>query len=220
MKRYLTNISVALGLVVTLTSCEGKVEATNPIIETTLIAPENDKQCLGVLLPTDQIRVLFDWEDVAGVSSFLFEYEDTILGETKTVTVTESRLSLDLEPGTQYKWSVTVLDFFSAPKKSVLFSFYTEGLTTPNHVPFPANTTITTNENGTVTLNWESKDLDNDIDYYQIFFSPENPPTEIIPKTEETTTSRPVDAGLLYYLTVKTYDKNGNFSESKSSFQF
>jgi hypothetical protein len=148
------------------------------------------------------------------------EYEDTVLGEQLSETVTTSSLELNLEPGTQYIWSVTVTDNSGNSKKSNQFSFYTEGLATQNHVPFPAEVAISDNGDGTANLFWESLDLDDDIDFYQVFFSSDNPPNELFRETDEISSTQPIVAGETFYLKVKTVDENGNFSEASVSKTF
>lgn len=185
-----------------------------------LLAPLNNTECLGTVLPSDEIRVLFDWEDVEGVGSYTLVYVDTVSDEVVTEQVGTSSITLDLQAGTLYRWYIEVNNGLGNINKSQEFSFYTQGLAFGNHVPFPAVLTIGDNVEGNTTLSWQATDLDGDLDYYQIFFSTEDPPTEIIASTLENSVEQQVNAGLRYTLVVRAYDENGNFSESEVSRQF
>ncbi len=214
-KKYIGFVFV-LGLL--FLSCEGKFEPINSLDAALLLLPANNQECLGIDLPNGKIQVAFDWEDVNGVSSYTLEYEDSVTGESFTVTSLESNLDLELEPGTLYSWRVTVSDDFGNSKTSDPFNFYTEGLAEENHVPFPAEINITDNGNGTVTIAWQGSDLDGDIDFYDVFFSNEDPPSQLLSETTDSSTTVEIQNGITYYLNVRTVDENGNYSDSKRVF--
>lgn len=203
-----------------LTGCEGKFEPTNSLDSVNLLLPINNEQCLGIKLDTDKVRVEFHWDDINQVANYIIDYADGVTRESNSLTTSDSFIFIDLEPGTLYTWNVTVSDDFGDSKKSEDFSFYTEGLAEANHVPFPAKIEIQENPNNNVDVLWEGGDLDDDIDYYQVFFSQENPPIEFIDNTTENSFNIDVVSGSIYYLNIITFDQNGNFSESKLSRQF
>tara|TARA_R110001632_G_scaffold67516_4_gene158524 strand:- start:933 stop:1592 length:660 start_codon:yes stop_codon:yes gene_type:complete len=207
--------------VCTLLGCEGKFEITNSLEPATLLEPLNNERCFGTQLDEGKIRVAFDWEDLDQITEYTINYEDAVTGLSNSLTTQESFISIDLEPGTLYTWNVVVSDAFGNSAKSEEdFNFYTEGLSEANHVPFPASISFEENGNSNITINWEGSDLDNDIDYYQVFFSRENPPSQIIDNTSENSLSVDVVSGSTYYLNIITFDENGNFSESRSFKQF
>jgi hypothetical protein len=203
-----------------LTGCEGKFETNVDLQAVTLLLPENNSQCLGARTSSNLIAVEFDWEEREGVNSFLLEYEDVVTGTQFTELTEVSSTILDLEPGTLYRWKVTVTDGFGNSKTSEEFTFYTEGLSEANHVPFPPNLGINNNGDNTVTLSWQSTDLDNDIDYYNVFFSLNDPPEELISATDQTSATTAIEPNNLYYFKVIAYDKNGNFSSNSISVEF
>ena len=205
-------------LLFVFTSCEDKFEPINSLNSVNLLVPPNNEQCFGTKLETNKIRVAFDWDDTDQIAEYIINYADGVTGESNSMTTSESSISIDLEPGTIYTWSVTVSDGFGNSKTSPEFSFYTEGLTEPNHVPFPADLEFINNGNGTVDIFWQGLDLDDDIDYYQVFFSADNPPNELFSSTNEISITRDIIAGTTYYLMVLTYDENGNYSESRLNF--
>lgn len=195
-------------------SCEGEFEPRDGLTNLTLVLPLNNQECLGTNLPNGKIRVAFDWEDVTGVSSYNLEYEDNVSGEQFIAPSVDSSINLELEPGTQYTWKVTVIDEFGNSIMSDAFNFYTEGLAEENHVPFPAAISIFDDDNGSLTISWDGSDLDNDIEFYNVFFSPQNPPTILLSETTAETTTANVQSGITYYLNVRTVDGNRNFSDS------
>lgn len=197
-------------------SCEGEFETSDSLTNLTLVLPLNNQECLGTNLPNGKIRVAFDWEDVTGVNSYNLEYEDNVTGEQFMATSTDSNINLELEPGTQYTWNVTAIDEFGSSRTSDAdFNFYTEGLAEENHVPFPAAINILDDDNGSLTISWDGSDLDDDIEFYEIFFSPQNPPEQILSETTVETTTVNVQSGIIYFLNVRTVDENRNFSDSK-----
>lgn len=214
-----TNIYFALMVIVSFLffSCAGEFVPSEGLNEVTLIAPENNQECFGINLPNGKIRVSFDWEGASSETSYTLEYEETTSGNTFTETSADSNIDLELEPGTQFSWKVTVVDDTGNSRTSDTFNFYTEGLAEENHVPFPAVVDFSNNGNGTLTFSWNGSDLDGDIQFYDVFFSDQTPPAQLLSQT--TTTSRTVNiiTGNTYYLNVKTVDRNGNFSDSKKT---
>lgn len=215
MKSFKTPLGPVLILVLFLFACEGKFEPVNSLGEVELLLPVNNQECFGVDLPNGKIRVTFDWEDVEGAILYELEYEDTITQETLITSDTDSGVDLELEPGTLYSWKVTVTDDFGNSKASETFSFYTEGLVEENHVPFPAEINLVDNGNGTAILSWTGADLDDDIAYYDVFFSDQDPPNQLLSNSTVLNTTVPVQTGVTYYIIIRTVDNNGNYSDSK-----
>ncbi len=142
----------------------------NTLTKTNLVSPANNTQCFGTKGNSEKILVQFDWEDVPGISSYLLEYKELTTGVSNSITRSESFAQLELEPGTLYSWTVTISDANGNSVISDEFNFYSEGLSEPNHAPFPADIDFFDNGDGTGTLIYDTFDLDNDIDHYQIFF--------------------------------------------------
>ncbi|MBA4746868.1 MAG: fibronectin type III domain-containing protein [Muricauda sp.] len=220
MGSYYRNTIIVSLFFILLTGCEGKFETNVDLQAVTLLLPENNSQCLGTELASGLISVQLDWEDVEGVNSFLLEYEDVVAGTQFTELTGASSTILDLEPGTLYRWKITVADGFGNSKTSEEFTFYTEGLSEENHVPFPPNLGVNNNGDNTVTLSWQSTDLDNDINYYNVFFSLNDPPDELISETDQTSATTAIEPNTMYYFKVIAYDKNGNFSSNSISVEF
>lgn len=219
MRAFIKTVIPVLSLSLLL-GCEGKFESNVNLKAVNLLLPENNSQCFGTKSPSGLINVTFDWDDAEGANSFMLEYLDTKSGDQKSETVIESSINLELRPGTLYKWQVTVSDDFGNSKTSTEFSFYTEGLAEANHVPFPASLEVLNNGNGTAELKWQSTDLDGDIDFYQIFFSSQDPPANLIPETSQTSITTDITMGTTYYYEVLTYDKNGNSSKNRMVVDF
>tara|TARA_R110000868_G_scaffold8485_2_gene43952 strand:- start:54 stop:710 length:657 start_codon:yes stop_codon:yes gene_type:complete len=209
-----------IAFILVLIACEGKFEPKNNLDAVSLLLPENNKQCFGIKLESDKIAVDFDWNDIDQITSYTINYVDGVTGESNSLTTTDSSISIELEPGTLYTWNVTVTNDFGNSEKSEDFNFYTEGLADSNHVPFPADIEIPAVVSNSLNVSWEGVDLDNDIDYYQVFFSKENPPILLIDNTTDQSFNADVETGATYYLNIVTFDKNGNYSDSKLSVQF
>lgn len=214
------NIFYLMALTTVLLACEGKFVPSNSLGKLSLLLPENNKQCYGTRLESNKIAVEFDWADVDRITSYTVNYVDGVTGESKVLTTTDSFISIELEPGTLYTWNVSVTDDFGHTEKSEDFSFYTEGLADSNHVPFPADISLPDNVTNSINISWEGADLDNDIDYYQVFFSQENPPALFLDNTIEQSFNASVETGATYYLNIVTFDDNGNFSDSKLTVRF
>ena len=215
-----SNTFYLMALTSVFLACEGKFEPNNSLGDINLLLPENNKQCFGTKLESNKIAVEFDWNDVDQITSYTINYVDGVTGESNLLTTTDSFISIELEPGTLYSWNVTVTDDFGHSEKSEDFSFYTEGLADSNHVPFPADISLPENVNNTINVSWEGVDLDNDIDYYQVYFSQEYPPTLFIDNTIEQSFNADVEMGATYYLNIVTIDENGNYSDSKVTVTF
>ena len=209
-----------IAFILVLIACEGKFEPKNNLDAVSLLLPENNKQCFGIKLESGKIAVDFDWNDIDQITSYTINYVDGVTGESNSLTTTDSSISIELEPGTLYTWNVTVTNDFGNSEKSEDFNFYTEGLADSNHVPFPADIEIPAVVSNSLNVSWEGVDLDNDIDYYQVFFSKENPPILLIDNTTDQSFNADVETGATYYLNIVTFDKNGNYSDSKLSVQF
>jgi hypothetical protein len=220
MKSFKIPSALFVIIALLLFSCEGEFEATSGFSDINLLFPENNEQCLGTNLPNGKIRVNFAWEDVTGTTSYILEYEDTVTGNNFSETTSASSLDIELEPGTLYSWKVTISDDFGGMRSSDTFSFYTEGLADENHVPFPAEIDVVNNGNGTLNISWRGADLDDDISFYNVFFSDSSPPTQLLSETTTESTTVNIQIGRTYYLNVVTVDRNGNFSDSKRSVQF
>lgn len=218
MKKF--KIGVLYLIVMVISGCEGKFEPNGAPDAIQLLLPENNQQCLGLKLDSDKIRVEFDWDDVDDITLYSITYTDGVTDDSMTLTTSDSFISIDLEPGTLYTWSITVENIVGDSITSDEFSFYTEGLNEPNHTPFPAEIAISENMNGTIDISWQGSDLDDDIDYYQVFFGPSDPPEEIEANTANTTLNVTVQPNQAYFLNVRTFDSNGNFSDSKLSQTF
>lgn len=218
MKKYRILSYILCVVFLTGLGCEGGFEPENNLTDIQLILPINNEQCLGTNLANGRIRVEFDWSAGDAATSYTVEYEDTVTNESFIENSTESTVDIDLEPGTLYRWRVVSRDDSGNSRTSEEFSFYTEGLATENHIPFPAVTAITANGDGTYTLSWVGTDLDDDIAHFNVFFSNENPPSQLLSETILESTSVNVASGETYYLNVRTVDENGNFSDSRNEF--
>ena len=70
--------------------------------------------------------------------------------------------------------------------------------------------------NNEVTLNWSGADLDDDVVKYDVYFSTENPPEELLASVNGNIEARSVSVehDTVYYWRVVTTDSEGNTSDS------
>ena len=218
MKKILAIFSIAMVLL----GCESQFNPVNQLGEVRLQFPEEDEDCEeGTFLSDSEIRIPFEWEPVENAISYKMEIRDLVTNETLDTSgdITGTETQLVLIPGTLYQWRVIATDGINE-KASDFWNFYSSGLATENHVPFPAQIEVTDNSNGTVTIEWEAIDLDDDIVSYTISFGAENPPNTV--ETNFTGTSYDVNAvsGQTYYLVIRTIDSNENYSDARTAFEF
>ena len=98
------------------------------------------------------------------------------------------------------------------------WKFYNAGLGVTNYAPFPAEVVspaIGSNTLKTVTLKWNTTDIDNDITKYEVYLGTTNPPTVL----QATTTAQQIAdlsllANTIYYWKVVTTDSKNNSATS------
>src|SRR5690606_16705733 len=122
---------------------------------------------------------------------------------------------------TPYQWFVVSKAISNTTTaNSNVWKFYNSGLGVVNYVPFPAD--VISPQRGseientnTVSLEWNTVDLDNDITNYEVFIGTVNPPDTSLGITSQTTIQATVSSATVFYWMVKTIDNAGNISESE-----
>ena len=200
-------------------ACESQFNPVNQLGEVRLQFPEEDENCEeGTFLSNSEIRIPFEWETVENASSYRIEIRDVVLDQTLDTPdeVAGTETQLVLVPGTSYQWRVVATDGISE-KASPFWNFYSSGLATENHVPFPAKIEVTDNLDGSATIVWEANDIDNDIVSYTISFGTNNPPDTVETNYVETSYIVNIVSGQTYYLVIRTIDDNENYSDTTLS---
>ncbi|MCL6266325.1 hypothetical protein [Flagellimonas myxillae] len=213
-------------------SCGGSIEpvaqdkAEDPL-PATLIFPENNSECKeGTVINDQQSTITFQWEASTNTDSYTVHITnlETTSETIKDVHTNEAEITLDRS--TPYKWYVTSESNSSeVVAQSATWKFYNAGNGEVSHAPFPAEAVNPEMgesidlETGTVNLTWEGNDIDGDIVEFEIFYGSNNPPTTSLGVLTESNLGAEISAGQTYYWYVRTFDSQGNISES-DTFEF
>ena len=144
--------------------------------------------------------------------------------DQSSFTTQNDTLSVALPRATPYSWYVVANS--DTQDTSEVWKFYNSGDGITSHIPFPAEilfpgmSASVTASSGTLTLEWEGSDIDDDITGYDIHFGTDNPPPlveENVLQSELANVS--VTPGSIYFWSVTTKDAYGNRSET-GVFQF
>lgn len=229
MKKFIKIITLTLIMgSITLTCSDDDSLAVNniePPMPANLIFPENNTVCNeGTVISETETDVLFQWEEAMNASSYILKITNLNDGTSRNISTLSTEFLIRILRGTPYSWSVRSigLDGNTSAESSV-WNFYNAGLPLETHAPFPA---IAINpqpgssvEQGTISLEWEASDIDNDIVAYTIFLDTSNPPLTEINTTANANTEVSVSPGTIYFWRIVTTDQVGNTSNSQV-FQF
>jgi len=228
MKSVFKLVFAVMGLV-TLTSCPGSKDDPNEnpneggdLGSVSLVFPENNSECTeGQSLNDTESSITFMWEAGVNVDSYDVVIRNLNTNNTNTVNAITNEKAIGLTKNTPYEWYVVSKAAGSdqAPN-SAKWQFYNAGTGVENYAPFPAIAVSptrgqTVSGSGSITLEWNANDVDNDIVGYEVFFGTSNNPTENIESTSQKTTTTTISSGQTYYWRVITKDEVGNSSESE-----
>ena len=228
-----TSIIVLLNLL--LVSCGGGSDNENPVDPVvpvlldpdaaSLVFPEDNTECNeGIVNTNDETKstVTFQWLASENTDSYEIKLKNLVTGSITTATSTTNQKDVSINRGTPYEWYVNSLaNGTASTATSNTWSFYNQGQGIENYAPFPAvainpqrGSTIT-NTATSITLEWTTSDVDDDIVSYEVLFdTAEIPITSLgvsdVPNIEATITS-----GTTYYWVVITKDSFDNTSISE-----
>lgn len=225
MKKFIKIITLTLIMgSITLTCSDDDSLAENniePPMPANLIFPENNTVCNeGTIISETETDVLFQWEEAMNSNSYILNINNLNDGTSRNISTLSTEFLIRILRGTPYSWSVRSigLDGNTSAESSV-WNFYNAGLPLESHAPFPA---IAINphpgssvEQGTISLEWEASDIDNDIASYTIFLDTSNPPLTEINTTVNTNIEVSVSSGVVYFWKIITTDEVGNTSTSQ-----
>ncbi len=217
---------ILMGLLVA--SCGGKDDNNNNPPEETekelgafnLVFPENNLICTeGEDNGTDGVSIEFQWSGSTNATSYEVKITNQETNSTDSRTVTTTSLAVGLPKGTQFSWAVTAI-LGSKTLVSDSWNFYSEGTSTENFAPFPAEIGVSDNGNGTVTVSWVGEDLDDDLENYDVYIGSGETLELILENTTLLNTTYNITAGQQYAIKVISKDSNNNSSTSETSFSF
>ena len=207
-------------------SCGGKDnDTTTPPIEKelgsfNLIFPDNNLICTeGEDNGTDGVNIEFQWSASSNATSYDLEITNQENNSTDSRTVNANSLEVGLPKGTQFSWKVTAI-LEDKSLASDTWNFYSEGTSTENFAPFPAEITVSDNNDGTVTVSWIGEDLDNDIVNYDVYIGVFGNLELILENTTNLNTNFSITVGEQYHVQVISKDSKDNTSTSQTYFTF
>lgn len=188
----------------------------------TLVFPGNNSTCLeGEVISPTQSRVTFQWNESQNTDSYQLVVRNLNTNQESSQSPSTSQATLTIARGAPFQWYVvSKAAGTNQTATSAQWRFYNEGPGISNYAPFPAEAVYPArgahiSGAGTLALEWEGADVDDDIADYEVFFgtAPEadvSAGTTFLPSWEVTVTS-----GQTYYWKVQTRDAAGNSSESE-----
>lgn len=206
---------------------DGDDPAPNPTPEekvpskATLVFPNNNEECnTGVQSNDTQSVVNFNWSEATNATSYQLVVVNLLSGSQIGNTVTGTNADMLIKMNTPYKWYVVSRSNSSSiTAKSDEWKFYNAGPAVTTYAPFPAEAIQPAkgaNITGTsVNFQWETTDVDGDLESFEIYLETVNPPTVMI---GEGTTTFLNDISLspnTYFWMVKSIDSEGNASNSE-----
>jgi hypothetical protein len=215
-----------MGLLVA--SCGGKDDNNNNPPEETekelgafnLVFPENNLICTeGEDNGTDGLSIEFQWSGSTNATSYELEITNQETNSTDTRTVTTTSLAIGLPKGTQFSWAVTAI-LGAKTLASDSWNFYSEGTSTENFAPFPAEISVSDNGDGTVNVSWVGEDLDDDLVNYDVHIGTSGNLELILENTTNENTTYNFTAGEQYIIQIVSKDSNDNTSTSLIYFTF
>lgn len=212
---------ILLGMVL-LSGC--KKDPPNPPGKAVLTEPANNSECTPVQSSSGNNSVVrFRWQPGNYTDSYELEVKNLLDGSIINRNPKVATETIPLQKGTPYSWFVISKNSqTNETATSATYLFYNPGKQT-DHVPFPAEiiapepgATVFKDMNNDIILRWLATDIDDDIESYNIYFSPENPPNVLIasPAANDRTQRVGVISDTVYYWRVVTIDAQGNSSDT------
>ncbi len=214
-----------IGIVISCSKEGGEPVSGMPPSSATLIFPDNNTECNeGEIISDNSSRVVFRWTASANTDSYTLNIKNLETSMSSSLNTISNEFAVPILRGAPYSWSViSKSNGNSQTAESEVWKFYNAGLPQESHPPFPAeaiNPAMGSNTvSGTITLEWQGSDVDNDIASYDILLDTVNPPITLAGNSTTNSMNVDVDSGNIYYWKVITTDVVGNASDSEI-FQF
>ena len=187
-----------------------------------LTFPDNNQECnQGVEVNVTQSAVTFTWNASTNTDSYDLILKDLEASTTTTHNSTTDQITITIDKGTPYSWSVISKSLTSTETaQSPTWKFYNAGDSVTSFAPFPADLVgpnMGANFTGITsqTLSWLGVDIDNDIVSFDVYFDTATPPTNLQTNTNSQTIDVTVAGGNTYYWRIITKDDDGHTSQSE-----
>jgi len=210
-------------MMMAFTGCKKK-HTPSPPEAVQLVFPEQNSECTtGLSLGQETSQVEFRWSTADNTETYELRVTNTSTGTVQTIVSSSNSAKLPLAKGEQFSWIVrSKNNQVDQTVSSEVWNFYNSGSRT-TFAPFPAtNVSPASSENvfkdinNEVTLSWTASDLDNDIVSYEVYFSVEAIPVDLIRTLEPNLTSIKVSvtSDTVFYWSIDVIDAEGNKSNS------
>ena len=190
-----------------------------------LISPTNQDNCSSsIIIDESKSQVDFSWSQSLNTDQYEIVVENQSNNlQLKKISL-ENNSSIILDRGVNYSWWViSRSNKSSITAKSLIWQFYLEGPSIIEHIPFSAvllspqnEEEINLNNQNEYIFKWSGSDLDDDIDFYDIYIGNSIDEMEII---ENNIKSQEVELELqkqkTYYWKILSVDSKGNTSSSQ-----
>lgn len=201
-----------------------KKDDPKPPGQVLLLFPEKNSECTtGIDQDATTSRVTFQWQRSDNTDSYELRVTNINSNTVQTISTQSTTASLPLLKGQPYSWLVRSRNNqVDNTISSEMWSFYNAGSRT-TFAPFPAeildpsmSERVFKDINNEVTLSWSASDLDDDIENIEVYFSEQNPPTDLEATLSNLATTFKVSviSGSTYYWSVVTRDAEGNATNS------
>ncbi|WP_299435390.1 hypothetical protein [uncultured Maribacter sp.] len=187
-----------------------------------LIFPEQNSECnTGNIISNTESEITFKWSDSYTNQTYEIHLTNLFLNTTQIIESKNFQAQIQLNRGVAYSWSIVSITPNNFKTETEKWFFYNAGPSIKNYIPFPASAISPVSEanvvfSPTISLNWESSDIDNNIESYDVYFGTENPPKLHLESVKENIlNSVPIETKTSYYWQIKTKDSTGNESFSE-----
>ncbi|WP_428743056.1 hypothetical protein [Tenacibaculum sp.] len=187
-----------------------------------LVFPENNTLCTeGTKISDNEVSIPLKWSNSTNATSYEVVLTNTESGNRIEKITNMNFMNITLPKATKFSWNVVAIRQDNVKQSNNTWNFYTEGVSTSNHAPFPASITLKDNKDSTINISWVASDLDNDILKYKVYLGESKDTVELIKETESSIIEKQsIDYNTIYFLKIVVLDKNGNSSSSTKEFRF
>ena len=210
-------------IAVLLLGCKKK-DPPKPPESARLVFPQVNSECTtGQSLNETTSEVEFEWLAANFTETYELRVTNLNTNITQTIATQGLKAKLPLKKGAPFSWFVNTKNS-QVPQAtaSETWRFYNAGFQT-THPPFPPEIlspklaeSVFKDINNEIVLDWQGADVDNDLSGYDVYFSTENPPTDLVASTAPNLTVHTVDvaSNTTYYWRVVAKDSEGNTADS------
>ena len=219
MKRRFQKIASIVITVLLCTCSKPSIPEPEAVLLTT---PENSNTCVPLSTTATQGVINFDWQEAQNTDSYEVFVRNSITQTEQKKSADLTSTTFTLDRGVPYSWwVVSSSEASTVNTKSEVWTFYLEALQQQIFLPFSAQLNAPWDDqdiilsSGYVNLQWTGSDLDDDIEYYQVYIGTDAAQMILVQDNQITSSySALLDVGQTYFWQIITIDQRGNKSQS------